>query len=126
MPDREVEHKADGDVPDLILSCRISPLGPLYDRSGAARRNNVTFLERPPSSAVTSAEALMASRLPKLIAFDLECVLYSSARLQAYIRSYTLWPLWIDTHVGCKLWVLTMGASGQVGFILVANIGFFL
>lgn len=67
----------------------------------------------------------MASRLPKLIAFDLECVLYSSARLQAYIRSYTLWPLWIDTHVGCKLWALTMGASGQVGFFLVANIGFF-
>jgi hypothetical protein len=40
-------------------------------------------------------------RLPKLIAFDLECVRNSCARLMANVYSYTLWPLWISTHSGC-------------------------
>ena len=68
--------------------------------------------------------ALMASRLPKLIAFDLECVLYSSALLLAHIRSYTLWPLWIDTHIGCKLWPL-LWVVKSVSFLLL-TLAFFV
>ena len=49
-------------------------------------------------------EKLLSGPLPKLIAFDLELALFSRSRDSADVslisdRSYTLWDLWIDTHI---------------------------
>jgi hypothetical protein len=44
----------------------------------------------------------MTSRLPKLVAFDLEYAQHLLAQTglrQLTIISFTLWDLWIDTHV---------------------------
>jgi hypothetical protein len=44
----------------------------------------------------------MSAHLPKLIAFDLEYALHYKINIADYsifFRSYTLWDLWIDTHV---------------------------
>lgn len=52
------------------------------------------------------ASGQMTSRLPKLVAFDLEYahaigpyLLYEECSLCRDSYSYTLWDLWIDTHV---------------------------
>lgn len=58
----------------------------------------------------------MASRMPRLIAFDLESVrpTYLNngpefTNTHCLALSYTLWDLWVDTHVSGKFTAVRVG-----------------